>query len=133
MVFTIRATIEVLGYPEDHVKKTIEKVVEKLKNEEGIKVIKSEIQKTEKIKESFFASFAETEMKINDFSKLLHFCYDYLPSSLEILDAEKITMPIREFSMGINEMLAKLHHYNLVVNNLSNKVNELKNQKKETK
>lgn len=126
MVFTVRATIEVLGYPEDHVKQTIEKVVEKLKNEEGIKVIKNEIQKTEKIKENFFASFAETEMKINDFSKLLGFCYDYLPSSLEILDADKITMPIREFSMGINEMVAKLHHYNIVVNNLSNKVNELK-------
>ena len=115
MVFTVRATIEVLGYPEDHVKTTIEKVVEKLKNEEGIKIIKSEIQKTEKIKENFFASFAETEMKINDFSRLLNFCYNYLPSSLEILDADKITLPIREFSMGINEMLAKLHHYNLIV------------------
>lgn len=115
MVFTVRATIEVLGYPEDHVKTTIEKVVEKLKNEEGIKIIKSEIQKTEKIKENFFASFAETEMKINDFSRLLNFCYNYLPSSLEILDAGKITLPIREFSMGINEMLAKLHHYNLIV------------------
>ncbi len=126
MVFTVRATIEVLGYPEDHVKKTMEKVVEKLKNEEGIKIIKSEMQKTEKIKENFFASFAETEIKINDFSRLLNFCYNYLPSSLEILDADKITLPIREFSMGINEMLAKLHHYHLVVNNLSNKVNELK-------
>ena len=128
MVFTVRATIEVLVYPEDHVKTTIEKIVEKLKNEEGIKIIKSEIQKTEKIKENFFASFAETEMKINDFSRLLNFCYNYLPSSLEILDADKITLPIREFSMGINEMLAKLHHYNLVVNNLSNKVMELKKE-----
>ena len=126
MVFTVRTTIEVLGYPEDHVEKVISKVIEKLKNEEGIKVLKEKLQKPEKVKENFFASFVELEMKINDFNKLLNFCYDYLPSSLEILDTEKITLPIREFSLGINEMIAKLHHYNLVMSNLSTKLKQQK-------
>ena len=122
MVFTVRATIEVLGYPEDHIKKTTEKLIEKLKSEEGIQVIKKEIQNPEKIKETFFASFVEIEMKVNDFSKLLKFCHDYLPSNLEILDTENITLTSREFSIGLNELIAKLHHYNLVLNNLAGKV-----------
>ena len=128
MVFTIRTTIEVLGYPEDHVKEVMDKVIEKLKKEEGFQILKEEINKPEKVKETFFASFAELEIKLNDFSKLIHFCYDYLPSSLEILDAEKITMPIREFALGINELVAKLHHYNLVLNNISTKLQEKNNK-----
>ena len=126
MVFTVRATVEVLGYPEEHVKEIMQKVVEKIKNEDGIQTTKNEIHPTEKVKEKFFAAFTDLELKINDFGKLLHFCYDYLPSSLEVIDAEKITIPIREFSLGINEMIAKLHQYNLVLNNLSNKLTELK-------
>jgi len=70
----------------------------------------------------------ELELKIHDFSKLLGFCYDYLPSSLEILDTEKITLQVREFHFAMNELLERLHHYNLVVNNLSAKIRQLENK-----
>ena len=125
MVFTIRATIEVLGYPEDHIKEVISKVIEKLKTEEGMELIKSEVADSEKIKDKFFSIFADIEMKMHDFSKLLVFCYDYLPSGLEILDTEKITMPVREFSFGLNEMLGKLHHFNILINNLTTRIEQL--------
>ena len=130
MVFTIRTTIEVLGYPEDHVKEVMDKVIEKLKKEEGFQILKEEINKPEKVKETFFASFAELEIKLNDFSKLIHFCYDYLPSGLEVLDTEKVTLPIREFSSALNEMLAKLHNYNIVLTNLSSKLESLEKENK---
>lgn len=125
MVFTVRATIEVIGYPEDHVKEVMQKIIEKLKTEDGLQILKNEVHPTEKVKEKFFATFVDIEMKINDFGKVLHFCYDYLPSSFEIIDADKITIPTREFSAGISEMIVKLHQYNLIVNNLSNKITEL--------
>src|SRR3989344_9573991 len=105
MVFTVRAVIEVLGRPESHVTEVIIKVIEKLKLDEGITVIKSEISAPEVIKESFFASYAEVEVKILNFSKLLNFCYDYLPTTIEILDSEKIVMSARELSNGLNDSL----------------------------
>ena len=129
MVFTVRAAIEVLGYPESHIDEVIKKIIEKLKTEDGIKLIKEEIHQAEKVKEEFFVSFVDVEIKINDFNKLLNFCYDYLPSSLEILDAEKITIPIREFSSALNEMIAKLHKYNLVLTNLSAKIKSFESKK----
>ncbi len=131
MVFTIRANIEVLGFPEDHVKEVMNKVIEKLKTEEGMELLKQELTDTAKIKEKFFSTFVEVEMKMHDFAKLLNFCYDYLPSGLEILDTEKITMPIREFSFGLNEMLGKLHHFNILINNLSTRIEQLEGDKKE--
>ena len=126
MVFTVRAVIEVLGRPESHVTEVIIKVIEKLKLDEGITVIKSEISAPEVIKESFFASYAEVEVKILNFSKLLNFCYDYLPTTIEILDSEKIVMSARELSNGLNDSLYRLHQYNTVVNNLMAKQNSTK-------
>ncbi|MBI2148076.1 hypothetical protein HYU23_00190 [Candidatus Woesearchaeota archaeon] len=125
MVFTIRAIIEVLGFPEEHVKEVTQKVVEKIKSEDRINLINSKISEPEKVKEKFFSCFAELEMKIHDFSKLLGFCFDYLPSSLEILDTEKITIPAREFHLAISEILDILHNYNITVNNLSARLKHL--------
>ena len=129
MVFTIRAIIEVLGFPEEHVREVTEKVIENLKKEEGINIIKEQINKTEKVKEKFFSCFVEVEMKIHDFNKLIGFCYNYMPSSLEILDAEKLTIPVRELTFGLNEMLDKFHQYNILTTNLTNKLKQLEKQK----
>lgn len=118
MVFTLRAMIEVLGKPESHVVEVINKVIEKLKTEKGVELLKHEISNAELIKEQFYSIFAQVEVKIMTFSGLLNFCYDYLPSSIEILDTEKVAMSAREFSNGLNESLIKLHQYNLMVNNL---------------
>lgn len=130
MVFTVRAIIEVMGFPEEHVKEVTEKVIEKLKAEDRITVIKDTLHPAQKVKEKFFSCFAEVELKIHDFSKLLGFCYDYLPSSVEILDTEKVVIPVREFHFALNETLEKLHHYNLTVTNLTNRLTQLekKNQ-----
>ncbi len=129
MVFTARAIVEVLGYPEEHVNEVAKNVLEKLKTEQGIKIVKETLNKAEKVKDVIFSSFIEVEIKINDFQKLMDFCYNYLPSTLEILDSNKVIMPIREFTNGLNELLTKLHHYNLVMNNLIHENSELKEVK----
>jgi len=121
--------MEVIGFPEEHVNKVSINVVEKLKKEEGIQVLKESSPKAEKVKETIFASMIEVELKINDYAKLLHFCYDYLPSTVEILDTEKIAMPVREFTNGLNDMLAKLHQYNLTMNHLVNQIEKNKERK----
>lgn len=126
MTFNIRAIIEVIGYPESHVNEVTEKVLEKLKSEEGILILKNNTTKAEKVKDTIHASMIEVELKINDYPKLVHFCYDYLPSSLEIIDAEKIAVPVREFTNGLNDLLAKLHQYNLTVTSLIDQVNNKK-------
>ena len=82
MVFTARAIIEVLGYPEEHVNAVSKNVLEKLKTEQGIKVIKDTLNSAEKVKDIIFSSFIEVEIKANDFQRLIIFCYDYLPSTL---------------------------------------------------
>jgi|SRR3989338_9035278 len=129
MVFTVRAIIEVLGMPEKHVLEVIEKVIEKLKNEKGITLEKQEITKPELVKEKYYAAFTEVEVKIINMTLLLQFCYDYLPTSIEIIDTEKISMSAREFSNAINDSLIRLHQYNITITNLIQKNKELVNKK----
>ena len=126
MVFSIRAIIEVIGYPESHVNEVTQKVGERLAAESGIIISKQNISKADKVKDTIHASMIEVELKINDYPKLLHFCYDYLPSTIEILDTDKIAIPIREFTNGLNDLIAKLHQYNLTVTSLMDKINNKK-------
>ena len=69
MEFSIRAIIEVLGFPQAHVDEIMKKVIEKLKAEEGIKISKQTVTPSEQVKE-MFSSFAEVELKIADLGKL---------------------------------------------------------------
>lgn len=92
--------------------------MDKLKKEENITVLKELVPKAEKVKDTIFAVLLEVELKINNYAKLIHFCYDYLPTTIEVLDTEKIAMPTREFTNGLNDLIAKLHQYNLTLNNL---------------
>jgi len=125
MVFTVRAIIEVIGHPESHVNEIARKVLENLKKEQGVELLKENVAKAEMVKNEIFASHLDVELKILDMTNLLNFCYEYLPSSIEVLDADKVIMPVRELSAGISEMLRRLHAYNLMLHNLTEKNKEL--------
>ena len=133
MVFTIRAIIEVMGHPEAHVNDISKKVLENLKKEAGITVLKEDMNQAELIKADIFGSHLEVELKIINLERLLSFCYEYLPSSIEVLDEEKIVMPAREVSSALSEMLRKLHGYNLMLHNLSEANRELKENIEDSK
>lgn len=118
MELSIRAIIEVLGFPQSHVDEIMKKVIDKLKGEEGIKIVKQQVAPSEKVKE-MFSSFAEVEVKIADLGKLNHFCFHYLPSSVEVLDVENVNLSSREFTNYLNDILATIHQYNMIVANLN--------------
>ena len=94
------------------------KAEEKLKAEEGIKVIKVNVMVAEKLKD-MFSSFVEVELKIPDLGKLNYFCFHYLPSSVEVLDTEEVSSSGREFTNYLNDILATVHEYNLIIANLT--------------
>ncbi|MEK6947605.1 MAG: hypothetical protein AABX19_00020 [Nanoarchaeota archaeon] len=129
MVFTARAIIEVIGHPEDHVNEISKKVLENLKKENGITIIKEEPNSAELVKENIYAAHVEVELKFFDLGKLLNFCYEYLPSEMQIIDAEKIVLSSNEMNNGLGEMLRRLHSLNLMLHNLNEANKELKDNK----
>lgn len=109
-----RAIIEVAGAPKEHIEKVIKEIVEKIKNEKGLERFKI-FEAQEKDKLHF--TFTEMEINFKNFEELSGFCFDYFPSSVEILE-EDVSVKREELENTINDLLAKLHQYDMNLKNL---------------
>lgn len=129
MVLTVRAIIEIAGFPEEHIKNVTQEVLKHIKQNQNLQCIKENIGEVKKLKEKLFSSFIEIEVKVPGFNALNQFCFDYMPSSIEIIDAEKITVSTREIEDATNDLLAKLHEYHAMITNLNAQVQITKPKK----
>ena len=126
-MITIKALIEIAGFPQTHVDETMEKVLEMLNKEPTIKIIKKEVGKAEKIKE-LWSSFVDLELDLDNLAALHKFCFDYLPTSIEIQDITEIKFEVKELNNFINDTLLKIHQYNNAVRNLHAETEILKHK-----
>jgi hypothetical protein len=79
----------------------------------------------------FWGGFIELELKVENLAKVVHFAFNYMPSSIEILDQKEIKVKAIDFAGAMNDMLAKLHQYNIALNNAQSQL--AKYQPKEAK
>lgn len=124
-----RTIIEILGKPKDHVEQTFSKYIEQLKKEDSFSVLAEEYSE---IKEqgNLFSKFAELEMIAKDVPSLVGFCFDYMPSSIEIVKPEKIFFTHNEASNLFNDLQARLHRVDMVVKQLRAENNFIKKNMK---
>ncbi|OIO62934.1 hypothetical protein AUJ83_01995 [Candidatus Woesearchaeota archaeon CG1_02_33_12] len=117
-----RVIIEIIGKPKEHIEKALKIVVDKIKEQKDIKVVEEKLFDAEK-QEEMFSTFAELGVLFMDIETLVGFCFDFMPSSVEILDPEKLNFNSNEFAGLINDLLAKLHQMTLKVvqNNIEKK------------
>ena len=118
MVIKAHTIIEIAGFPAKHITGAMDTVLKKLKEEKGINIIKKRVNKTKKVKE-MWSTFAELELKFLDLSTLMGFCFDYLPSSIEIIDPAVLHTESKMLANNLNDMLAKLHQYTMFISNLN--------------
>jgi len=113
-----RIIIEIMGSPKEHVEKTLKDLVAKLKEDSNITVITNEIFDAEE-KDKFFSAFTEIEILFKNISELIGFCFDYMPSSVEVLEPENIRYKSPVLSNLLNDLLARLHKSDMIFKNLN--------------
>ena len=122
-----------MGYPEEHIMEVMENIVTKLDKNPRLEIIQKEISPAEKVKEKMFSSFVEIEMKFTDIRDLYLYCIEFLPTSIEILDTEELTIKTTNFTSSLNEVIAHFHKYNTALHNahaqLNAAVNKLNKEK----
>jgi len=122
---------EIVGTPEDHVNKTVDLLLAKIKERKDIKVISEKKFEAQKVKDKpFYSAFIEYEAEFEKLNNLISFCFDFIPSSIEILEPNEIKIPALSAGEFLNELLARLHENDLFLRNL---IAELKLLKKEQK
>lgn len=130
MKLTVRMVVEVLGTPQEHVEKTIKLIIERFKEEEGVKVITAKGYEAEKIK-AFWSTFCDLEFQVEDFEKLTNICFNYMPSSLEIVEPPEMKIQVSQMNNFLNDLMGKLHGYDMIIKDINarKKIEELKKQK----
>lgn len=112
----LRMIVEIVGSPKEHVDETLKKVIEKLKGE--FKVHKEELYEAEKF-EKFWSAFTEIELELNNIDQLVDLCFNYMPSSIEILDPIDFKVKVNDINNMLNDLMAKLHQNELIIKNLA--------------
>lgn len=112
-----RVILEMLGKPKEHIEKTLRDYVQKIKEDENLSILNEKFADSEK-KEGLWTTFAELEIVVKGVSNLIGFCFDYMPSSIEMSKPEEFTLKNRDISSFINDLLAKLHNVDMVAKKL---------------
>ena len=115
-----RIIIEVAGRPKEHIENTMKLLMEKIKEEEDTVLTKGQAFKTKEIEiknEKMYSSYAEIEILMKNVSRIIGFCFDYMPSSIEILEPSDLKTTILDFTELLNELLTKLHNTDMVLKN----------------
>ncbi|MBN2111466.1 hypothetical protein JW707_00025 [Candidatus Woesearchaeota archaeon] len=125
-----RVIIEMLGAPKEHIEKTLKGYVEGLKRDKELEIIKEELAPA-KEQNKLFSTFAELDINFKNAQKLIDFCFDSMPSSIEILQPEELVLDSGGLTDTLNDMQAKLHNSDMIIKTLRAKNTILdKNAKK---
>ena len=111
-----RCMVEILGAPKEHIVKALQDHVDKVK-QEGLDI---QIEKyAEPVpQDKLFSQFVELQIAFKGLKQLLDFCFDSMPSSVEILSPEKLVLDMSVFEEFINDFQGKLHHTDMMLKGL---------------
>mgnify|MGYP001585341470 CR=1 FL=1 len=76
-----------------------------------------DLQKDKKI-HNLWSQFVELDLVVKGTEKLISFCFEYMPSSIEIAKPESLGMTSRELSIFLNDLQARLHNVDMIVKQL---------------
>jgi hypothetical protein len=125
-----RAIIEMLGAPKEHIEKTLRDYIGKIKSDKSLEIRKQEIAPA-KAEKKLFSAFAELEIWFKSPQKLVDFCFDSMPSSVEIIEPGKIELDSAGLTDTLNDLQARLHNNDMLVKTLKARNSILdKNSKK---
>ncbi|HLC67155.1 MAG TPA: hypothetical protein VJK52_05950, partial [Candidatus Nanoarchaeia archaeon] len=112
-----RIIVELLGGPKEYITETIEQYVQRIKEDDAHVVLATEIAPVE-AQEKLWSTFAEIDLWVKDASTLAFLCFDYMPSSIEVIEPESLHYRAADFAAFFNDLQARLHKLDMIVKNL---------------
>jgi len=127
---------EILGKPAEHIKESLEKMVEKLGEQKGIDIVRKDIREPKKaeskdkegktvVSEEMYSTFAEVEIETEDINLILAIVLNMLPAHVEILEPIEYKFKNFELSSFLSELTVKIHRYDEVAKVLMLERNQL--------
>ena len=116
----IRAIVELVGKPLEHIQNTIIMMGEKFgEGTPEIKVTKRQVKPPVKVENTeMYSAYLEFEADVKNLSTVMGIIFDYMPSSIEIIAPESITEDIPNLNALLNDLAGRLHQYDMTIKKL---------------
>lgn len=111
--------LEILGRPKENVVTALGTIIDNLSKEKGTLIKEKTLHEPAPVKDSkdLFTTFAELAIEFDSLSDYYHIMFAYMPSNIEIVYPEKITVKNDELTSIGNKLIQRLHDYDAVVKN----------------
>ena len=116
----IQIVMEVLGRPVSNVQQALASVVTKLASEKGVKVLERKFHEAAKVPnaEDLYTSFVEVTLEIDSLDRYFAVLFSYMPSHVELIYPERITLDNAALNQFANQLMQRLHNYDAIVKNV---------------
>jgi len=137
--------IEMLGKPADHLKETLERLIDTLGNEKGVKIVERKIHEPKKVEQNqnedkealekfkdktkedkriqvlhdIFTTFAEIDAEFDDFGSLLFVAFNYMPSNIQVTKPDNFNIKKDDFDAILTNIILRLHKYDELAKRIS--------------
>lgn len=113
---TASMIVEVVGRPPEYLKEALGSHIDKINQIEktslnSVKIAEPRIIEGE---EDFYSCFGEVEVEVPTLGKLMDLVFDFMPSSVEIIDPSDLEFDCQEATMFLNDLAGRLHKYDEV-------------------
>ncbi|GAG10274.1 unnamed protein product [marine sediment metagenome] len=138
--------IEIMGRPAEHISGAMKLVLKGLEKEKGVEIISKKVHKPKKVilkdeknkkkdskRAELFSTFSEIEFMAESLSRLIGLVFDFMPSSVEILDPQTLKININNSNSLINDLATRLHKNDAAVKGLYLQNQRLKREIEELK
>ena len=116
---TIKAILELMGSPEEHVNKTMDMIIEKLNASKDFDVITSKVSDTTSIEDRpFWSKFVDLELGFKNMDDVTGFCFDFMPSSIEVVEPVSFNFKKDILDNLWNDLIARIHQYDMMLKNM---------------
>jgi flagellar hook-associated protein FlgK len=105
--------LEIIGKPPEHLRETLDNLIKEIDKENKVNVKRSKINEPKLLKENgdFYTSFAEIEIEVEDIMSLILITFKYMPSYVDIISPEFISLNNNSWNEILNELTRRLHGY----------------------
>ena len=110
---TAKFILEILGRPPEHLKGTINELVDKMGTEKGVAILKKEIHDLKKVEkaENLWTTFAEVELRFESIPLFFSAMITYLPAHVEVYEPDLFKLNAYELNEFANFIISRLHNY----------------------
>lgn len=112
----VNIILEILGRPVENVQLGLSALIDKLGKEKGIKILEQTSHAPVPVKESkdLFTSFAELMLELDSLDNYFGLMFSYMPSNIELIHPEKISLRNDDLNSLGNRLLLRLHDYDSI-------------------